>query len=380
MFVTPNGNLLFAGSEAMGDDSLAVALFQRDENGFWQNSQSVPSPVRGGSAVMYEPGKVMKSGGGSRSVCAQAEGPPLATTAVIDLTEPNMGFEDTGFPMLQRRHFNSLTLLPDGTVLATGGNSCGNGESNTGGNSCFADQNTLLECTEEEPGCIPVTSIPCSVKADCPDWATCGNTGSILDCPGGDCSCNPGNNACYATREAELWDPVSKRWCLMAEESFERMYHSTALLMPDGRVMSSGNGRRQGLTSWETAEFFSPPYLLNGARPEVDAINGIAVPAAIPEVGWGGTVSMTLGAGIAFEDIGRITLVRLGSVTHQNDMDQRFIDLGCFWPGRAAPDGRVVVTANGPVDANQAPPGHYMLFVLTEAGVPSVGHYVKIGE
>jgi hypothetical protein len=207
MFVTPQGNLLYAGSESAPSQTAPAFVYSMNENGIWEFTESAPSPVRGGSAVMYAPGKVMKSGGGTRTACAVTGGDPLATTAVIDLTSQNMGFLDTGFPMHRRRHFHTLTLLPDGTVLASGGNSCGNGESGTGGNSCFADQSSFDECEEGDPGCIEVTSIPCTVKADCPLWATCGNSsGSLPDCPGNSCTCNPGNNACYSTPEAELWD------------------------------------------------------------------------------------------------------------------------------------------------------------------------------
>ena len=381
MFVTPQGSLLYAGSENAISDAEPAIIFSLNDDGFWEPVESAPSPVRGGSAVMYAPGKVMKSGGGTRPVCAETGSAPLATTAVIDLSSENMGFEDTGFPMHQRRHFHTLTLLPDGTVLATGGNSCGNGESGTGTNSCFADQDSLTECEDGDLGCVEVTSIPCQVKGECPLWATCGNDiGSILDCPGNSCTCNPGNNACYATPDAELWDPATERWCLMAEQSFERMYHSTALLMPDGRVMGTGNGRRQGLTSWETAEFFSPPYLLNGTpRPEVAAINDLDVASGMPTLSWGETVTVSLAPGTTFDEVGRVTLVRLGSVTHQLDMEQRHLDLGCFWETGSDSQRRATLTVHGPQNGNLAPPGYYMLFLVTEAGTPSMGHYVKVG-
>ncbi|NJK32540.1 MAG: DUF1929 domain-containing protein [Deltaproteobacteria bacterium] len=380
IFLTPEGNLLFAGSEVQSD-MLEARLFARDEDtNAWKLSENIASPVRGGSAVMYEPGKIMKSGGGTRPICGVVDGSPLPITATLDLTEPNMGFEDTGFPMNRRRHFHTLTLLPNGAVFASGGNSCGNGEAGTQDNSCFTNMDTLEECQAGDPGCAEVISIPCEVASDCPEWASCGDS-SIPDCPGPKCTCNPGNNACYATREAELWDPVTKRWCLMAKTSFERMYHSTALLMPDGRVLLSGNGRRQGLTNWETAEFFSPPYLLDGrTRPEVVGVNMASVPATIPKVGWGEILTITLAEGTSIDDIGRITLLRLGSVTHQFDMDQRFLDLGCFWESDVRSRDQLVVNVNGPEDANVAPPGYYMIFVLSEAGTPSMGHYIQVGE
>ena len=38
----------------------------------------------------------------------------------------------------------------------------------------------------------------------------------------------------------ELWDPVSETFSLMAPMQTPRAYHSTALLLPDGRVFSGG--------------------------------------------------------------------------------------------------------------------------------------------
>jgi hypothetical protein len=394
MFVTPQGDLLYAGAETLPDDDDPGSIFRLGDDGTWSVEAEVSSPVRGGSAVMYSPGQVMKSGGGSRPRCARVEGPPLATTAVIDTANLEAGFVDTGSPMNRRRHFHTLTVLADGRVLATAGNSCGNGVPGTSENSCFADAQTFDECEEGDDGCIPVTSIPCQAASECPEWATCGSA-DVPDCVEGgageeDCTCNPLNNACYAVREAELWDPETQEWCVMAEQSFERMYHSTALLMPDGRVMSTGNGRRSGLVSQKNTEFFSPPYLLDGAvRPVVDGING-QVPSRteFPYLRYGEEVSIELSAGgPTFAEIGRVTLVRLGSVTHQFDMNQRFLDLGCFWEnggsgadssGGSGTPGALIV--NGPLDANIAPPGHYMLFVLTESGTPSEAVYVQVGE
>lgn len=187
-------------------------------------------------------------------------------------------------------------------------------------------------------------------------------------CGGG--ACDPANNACYATRNAELWDPASDAWCLMAAEQNERMYHSTALLLPDARVISMGNGRRQGLTSQKNAEVFTPPYLLTGdPRPIITGV------IDEPVLHYGGTAVVGIDPGaVAVESLGRVTLVRLGSVTHQNNMDQRFVDLGCW---TRLGDDQIQISA--PDDANIAPPGYYMLFLVSDAGVPSVAEYVRVG-
>ena len=63
---------------------------------------------------------------------------------------------------------------------------------------------------------------------------------------------------------AELWDPTTEGWTTLARSSgIPRIYHSTAVLLPDGRVLSmGGNGQT-------TSEIYSPPYLFKGTPPEI---------------------------------------------------------------------------------------------------------------
>ena len=62
---------------------------------------------------------------------------------------------------------------------------------------------------------------------------------------------------------AERWDPATERWTALARQTHYRLYHSTALLLPDARVLSVGSGQpaATGLTDDYTGEVFSPPYL-----------------------------------------------------------------------------------------------------------------------
>ena len=159
-----------------------------------------------------------------------------------------------------------------------------------------------------------------------------------------------------------MWDPATGQWTELPSQLRERMYHSTALLLPDGTVLSAGGGKRTDLTSQRNAEIYSPAYLFQGDRPVIrfapDVIN-YATPFEV-------TISTPTSA-----EIDRVTFVRLGSVTHQFDMDQRFEELHFD-----------VLTGNtirvlAPATPNHAPPGHYMLFLLDE-GVPSIGKYVRI--
>ena len=67
--------------------------------------------------------------------------------------------------------------------------------------------------------------------------------------------------------------------------------------------------------------------------------------------------------------IGQVSLIRFGSVTHAINMSQRFVPLA-FSIG----SGSLTITA--PVDANLAPPGNYMLFLVDTNGIPSVATVV----
>jgi hypothetical protein len=172
------------------------------------------------------------------------------------------------------------------------------------------------------------------------------------------------NDAAGAILAAELWDPGPETWATMASMQVPRIYHSTALLLPDGRVLSAGGGRpkaKNGGVQNENAEIYSPPYLFKGPRPMISS-----APAS---VGYGQT--FTVGtpdpAGVA-----AARFIRLASVTHTLDMNQRVRTLA-FAP---VPGGLNVTV---PLDPNLLPPGHYMLFLLNRAGVPSVAPIIRVG-
>jgi galactose oxidase len=163
------------------------------------------------------------------------------------------------------------------------------------------------------------------------------------------------NNSAGAVLYAETWDPASETWASMAGYQRYRGYHSTALLLPDGRVLSAGGDGQPN------AEVFSPPYLFKGARPTISS-----APTTV-SYGQNFTVSTPEAA-----NINKVSFIKLSSVTHAFNMDQRFCNLS-FTRG----SGTLTVTA--PADANLAPPGHYMLFVLNGTGVPSVARIVRLG-
>ncbi|HSJ74243.1 MAG TPA: galactose oxidase-like domain-containing protein, partial [Miltoncostaeaceae bacterium] len=177
--------------------------------------------------------------------------------------------------------------------------------------------------------------------------------GSKLSSGGGLGQASDGSLYAGPVYEAELYDPAAGDWRPAGKEDDERTYHSTAVLLPDGRVLSAGDDRPDHLPQGgRTAQLYSPPYL--AGAPDRPAVTG--APRA---VGYGARLPISVGDPSA---VARVVLMRPGAVTHAVDMDQRSIELA----RRAGEDG-VVVTS--PPDPSVAPPGWYMLFALDARGV-----------
>jgi galactose oxidase len=169
-------------------------------------------------------------------------------------------------------------------------------------------------------------------------------------------------------RISELFDPSDGTWTEMAPEAVDRCYHSTAVLLPDGRVFSGGGGEyapnpgesNPPINSHADAQLFSPPYLFKGPQP--------VITKAPASVAYGNTfVVETPAPG----EIGQVTWIRLSSVTHSFNPNQRINFLG-FQAGA----NQLSVTA--PANSNVCPPGHYMLFLLNQNKVPSIAVIIQI--
>ncbi|MFL5536399.1 MAG: galactose oxidase-like domain-containing protein [Gemmatimonadales bacterium] len=283
-FVAPNGLLFYAGELQQS------AYLDPAGSGRWMPGPSSNYGRRDyGSAVMYQPGRVMILGGSD-----PPDGAPTNTAELVDLNEPQPSWRYTESMRYARRQFNA-TLLPDGQVLATGGTSAAG----------FSD-------------------------------------------PAG------------AVHAAELWSPARGQWRVLASNRTTRVYHSTSLLLPDGRVLHAGSGDGPGLPRELNAEIFSPPYLFRGPRPLLEE--------APAQAGFGET--FLVGSPDALRVV-RVTLVRLGSVTHAFDQSQRFVELSF----RRVAGG---LSVQAPVNGATAPPGPYLLTLLDDAGVPSTSAIILI--
>lgn len=154
----------------------------------------------------------------------------------------------------------------------------------------------------------------------------------------------------------EIFDPANSSWDQVAAHQIPRMYHSTAILLPDARVLAAGGDYEP------TGEIYSPPYLFQGVRPTISSAPG--------SIAYGSNLTIQFSSSTANN---KVVLISLSSVTHSVNMGQRFVLLAQGVIG----GGPVSVPA--PASGNFAPPGYYMLFVVNANGVPSVSRIVRVG-
>jgi hypothetical protein len=254
------------------------------------------------------------------------------------------------------RYYGSSTVYGTGKILMAGGGGGGNA---AGGGSSIPPTATceVIDLMQPNPKWRRVGSMRWARRhmnaTVLPDGKTLVTGGSSA----------PNNDARQAVYAAEMWDPATEKWTTMASMRVPRMYHSTALLLPDGRVLSAGGGRppARAASSYSNCEIYSPPYLFRGPRPEIRS-----APATLT---YSQRFTITCSQADQIRDV---TLVRLGSVTHCINMDQRFQRVAF-----TLQSGVLQCTMN-PTRA-VVPPGPYMLHVLNAAGVPSVAKFVRIG-
>ena len=170
-----------------------------------------------------------------------------------------------------------------------------------------------------------------------------------------------GQNGHYASPvfQPESYNFNTSKWTLMAPQSAVRAYHSTAVLLPDGRVISAGSDSGTALEN--TYEIYSPPYLFKGARPTITS-----APSSFE---YGNQFTVTTPSASTIKSV---ALIRPGATTHADHMDDhRYVNL-TFTVG----SGQLTVTA--PANSNIAPPGYYYLVILNGSGIPSIMPFVQL--
>ena len=163
----------------------------------------------------------------------------------------------------------------------------------------------------------------------------------------------------------ELWDPDTGVWQELAQHSVPRNYHSTGLLLKDGRVASLGGGLCGGCpTNHQNGQFYEPPYLFNAdgtpaTRPAINS--GEAIASVSDVINLQGST-----------DLVKFNMVRLVALTHHHTTDQRLVPLAI----QGANNGSYQLAI--PSNPNVVIPGYYWIFGFNGAGVPTVGHTIKI--
>ncbi len=158
---------------------------------------------------------------------------------------------------------------------------------------------------------------------------------------------------------AQIFNPKTSTWTKTATPKVPRVYHSSALLLPDGRVATFGSNPEDSFEM--RIEIFTPPYLQQtAARPTITS--------APTEMTYGG--QYTIGTTQA-SPLRSAVLVRPLAVSHSSDPNQRLVDL-------SVTTGTNGTSVKVPANRNLTPPGWYMLFVVDGGGVPSVAKWVHV--
>ncbi|MFC9961577.1 galactose oxidase-like domain-containing protein [Streptomyces nigra] len=306
MILMQDGRLFYSGSHVFGNNipGTGAAIYDYDANTVTQVPGLQRKDERDQSAsVLLPPAqdqKVLTLGGGNIDSNPDAN----RLTDVIDLKQPNPSYV-AGPP------------LPQGTVDLGAGKVAQTG-----------DQGKMY---------VSAVLLP---------------DGKVLETGGAL------HNRADPVYESSLYDPATGTFDPVAADPEARGYHSSAFLLPDGRVMATGDNPGNG--SWNhDVSIYTPPYLLKGERPAITSVIDT-------EWSYGDTQRITVDRPIA-----KAELIRPAAVTHSSDPNQRFVDLPLSVDGNN-------VDLNVTSNPDLAPPGWYMLFAVDAGGVPSVAKWVHL--
>ena len=172
-----------------------------------------------------------------------------------------------------------------------------------------------------------------------------------------------------ASLNADLFDANAASVGPAGANAYARLYHSVALLLPDATVWLAGGNPQRG-TYEQNMEIYQPPYLFTSGNGGTALATRPTISSAPANISYGNAFTVQTPDAA---NISSAVLVRNGAVTHAFDMDQRVVGL-TFTAGT----GTLSVT--GPPNGNIAPPGYYMLFLLSNTGVPSIARFVQVAQ
>lgn len=162
----------------------------------------------------------------------------------------------------------------------------------------------------------------------------------------------------------EIYKTNDDIWKKMAKTNFRRNYHSSSLLLPDGRIFVAGGD------AWN-AQLFYPPYLFSKDQ------KGRTILAERPEIQkLEKTITNRTNQIMLVDDskeIEKISLISTGSTTHAQASELKYLSLDFKKISKNE------IQFNIPENKNTLSDGTYLIFIVTSSGIPSEGKitYVK---
>ncbi|MDZ8188983.1 MAG: DUF1929 domain-containing protein [Nostoc sp. ChiSLP02] len=168
-------------------------------------------------------------------------------------------------------------------------------------------------------------------------------------------------NVAQSTLAAEIYNPATNTWKAVETPIVNgRVYHSVALLLPDGRVVVAGGNPKRG-TYENRMEIYSPAYI-SQTRPAITSAPGVG----------NYNTKITININQPATNIKWVHVIKPMAPTHGLDTEQRLVDLPIT--SRSGNSLTVQITDN----RNIAVPGYYMLFVVNNNNVPSVASWIQV--
>ena len=278
---------------------------------------------------------------------------PTDSMNVLDPTG-NGSISPTGFGADWYFKYGTGLMYDEGKVLITGGGDAGG----NGATSAYNDA-LVVDLNGSSPQITPVAPMQFARKF---------SNGTVL--PNGEVLIIGGNTSGIEFNDGgtaltpEIWNPDTQSWRSLADMSVPRNYHSVALLLTDGRVLSAGGGLCDCAADQQNAQIYSPPYLYNAdgslaTRPLITGAPDSASPGQV--------ISVQASAGL--ESFG---LVKMSATNHHLNSDLRRLEPNMLETSSGNYD--LSLSAN----VNVLTPGYWMLFAMNAQGTPSVAKIIQI--